>query len=65
MQRTYAISDHLIAERNSLENITNRMLDHFEKEQEKLEGLRYHYKHLGQEYFVKETKAFMYTTVNK
>jgi len=56
--------DHLIAERNSLENIANRMLDHFEEEQKKLEGLRYHYKHLGHDYLVRETKAFMYATVN-
>lgn len=43
------------------EHIADRMLDHSGEEQEKLEGLRHHYKHLGHVCLVKE----MYATMNK
>ena len=57
--------EHLITERNTIEDIIPLMMDNFEEEQKKLEGLRYHYKHLSHEHLVKETKDFMYATVNK
>lgn len=52
--------DHLVTGRNTWEDVATKMFDNFEEEQEKLDGLRYHYKHLGHESLLKETKNFVY-----
>ena len=57
--------DHIITERNSFEDIATKMLDNFEEEQNKLEGLRHIYKKLGHQSLVKDTKSFIYAATKK